>query len=111
MNAAWNSSYTSFESDGGWPSGNGLLDESGRKTHKWLGTADPTLPADSGAAPNLVKDLDEFLYRMARQLLSVQRDAFRAAVPNGLFFGPTTIGGWSLRRALPYTARPARFSM
>ena len=94
LNAAWNSSYTSFDSDGGWPGGSGLLDESGRKTHKWLGTADPALPADSGAAPTVVKDLDEFLYRMARQLLSVQKDAFRAAVPNGLFFGPTTIGGW-----------------
>ena len=35
-----------------------------------------------------------FLYRMARQLLLVQRDAFRAAIPNGLFFGPTKIGGW-----------------
>ena len=94
LNAAWHSSYTTFDSDGGWPNGNGLLDESGRTTHKWLGTADPELPADAGADPNLVKDLDEFLYRMARQLLSVQRDAFRLAVPNGLFFGPTNIGGW-----------------
>ncbi len=101
LNAAWNSSYTSFESDGGWPSGNGLLDESGRKTHKWLGTADATLPADSGAAPNMVKDLDEFLYRIARQLLSVQKDAFRAAIPNGLFFGPTTVGGWSVPARAP----------
>ncbi len=94
LNAAWHSSYTTFDSDGGWPNGNGLLDENGGTTHKWLGTGDPILPPDAGAAPNLVKDLDEFLYRIARQLLSVQRDAFRAVVPNGLFFGPTSIGGW-----------------
>ncbi len=94
LNAAWDSGYTTFDSDGGWPNGNGLLDENGRKTHKWLGTADLRLPASAGANPNLVKDLDEFLYRMARQLLSVQRDAYRAAVPHGLFFGPTSIGAW-----------------
>jgi hypothetical protein len=94
VNAAWLSSYTTFDSDGGWPTGNGLLDENGRTSHQWLGTADPILPRSAGANPNMVKDLDEFLYRMTRQLLSVQRDAFRAAVPNGLFFGPTSIGGW-----------------
>jgi len=94
LNAAWLSSYTTFDSDGGWPTGSGLLDENGRTTHKWLGTADPILPRDAGAAPNMVKDLDEFLYLMTRQLLSVQRDAFRAAVPNGLFFGPTYLGNW-----------------
>jgi hypothetical protein len=94
LNAAWHSSYTTFDSDGGWPTGNGLLDENGRTSHQWLGTADPILPRSAGANPNMVKDLDEFLYRMTRQLLSVQRDAFRAAVPNGLFFGPTSIGGW-----------------
>src|SRR5207253_1616489 len=30
LNSAWGSRYTTFDSDGGWPNGKGLLDESGR---------------------------------------------------------------------------------
>jgi len=94
LNAAWNSSYTTFDNDGGWPNGLGLLDENGRTSHKWLGSGSPELPPAAGANPHLVADLDEFLYRIARQYLSVERDAFKAVAPNGLFFGPTSVGGW-----------------
>jgi hypothetical protein len=31
---------------------------------------------------------------MTRQYLKVHRDALKAVAPNGLFFGPTSLGGW-----------------
>lgn len=94
LNAAWNSTYTTFDNDGGWPNGYGLLDENGRSSHKWLGNGNPELQRGAGANPHMVADLDEFLYRMARQYLTVHRDALKRVAPNGLFFGPTSIGGW-----------------
>jgi hypothetical protein len=94
FNAAWGANYTTFGSDGSWPGGSGLLDENGRPSHPWLGTGDPALPPSAGANPNLVRDLDEFLYLIARQFLSTERDALRTVAPHTLFFGPTTIGGW-----------------
>jgi len=94
LNAAWNSNYTTFDNDGGWPNGSGLLDENGRSSHKWLGTGSAELPRSSGANPRMVEDLDEFLYRMTKQYLTVHRDALKRVAPNGLFLGPTSIGGW-----------------
>ena len=94
LNSAWGSSYSTFDSDGGWPSGNGLLDENGRTAHKWLGSGELELRAGSGANANMVRDLDEFLYLIARQFLETERDALRAVAPSTLFFGPSTIGGW-----------------
>jgi hypothetical protein len=101
LNAAWGSKYSTFDSDGGWPNGNGLLDENGRTTHTWLGNGDPHLRAGSGISSNVVKDLDDFLYLLAREYLSVERDAFRKITPNGLFLGPTTIGGWKAPARAP----------
>lgn len=94
LNAAWGASYTTFGSDGGWPNGKGLLDENGRASHPWLGSGDPALPRSAAANPNMVRDLDEFLYRLARQFLTTEREALRTIAPQTLFFGPTTIGGW-----------------
>ncbi len=90
LNAAWGSTYTTFDSDGGWPDGRGLLDESGRQTHQWLG-GDQYL---RGAGAAVTADLDEFLYQMAHQFFSTEREAFRMVAPKALFFGPTNIGGW-----------------
>jgi hypothetical protein len=94
LNAAWNSDYTTFDNDGSWPTGRGLLDENGRSSHKWLGNGNSELPSNSGANPNMVADLNEFMYRMAKQYLTVHRDALKRVAPNALFFGPTSIGGW-----------------
>jgi hypothetical protein len=94
LNTAWGASYSTLDSDGGWPNGKGLLDENGRVSHRWLGSGDPALPSSSGANPKMVRDLDDFLYLMARQFLSTEREAFRVVAPHSLFFGPTTIGGW-----------------
>jgi hypothetical protein len=105
LNAAWNSSYSTFDSDGGWPNGKGLLDENGRIEHTWLGTGNPHLPAEAHANANLVSDLNEFLYRMAHQLLTVERASFKKAAPHALFFGPSSIGAWwSPARAPIYRA-------
>ena len=95
LNAAWGSNYSTFDSDGGWPNGNGLLDENGRPSHAWLGNGDPHVRRGCGINANLLKDLDDFLYLIARQFFSVERNAFRRVTPNGLFLGPTNIGGWS----------------
>ena len=101
LNRAWGASYTTFSSDGGWPNGKGLLDENGRASHRWLGSGDPTLPSTAGANPNMVRDLDDFLYLIARQYLSTVRGAVRTVAPQALFFGPTTIGGWQAPARAP----------
>jgi len=110
LNSAWGANYTTFGSDGGWPNGNGLLDENGRASHRWLGSGDPALPASAAANPNLVRDLDDFLYLIARQLLSTEREALRAIAPHAMFFGPTTIGGWQAPARAPIY-RAARESL
>jgi hypothetical protein len=105
LNTAWGANYSTFDNDGGWPNGNGLLDENGRMAHTWLGNGDPHIRPTSGMNAAVVRDLDEFLYRIARQFLIVQRDAFRAVAPNSIFWGPTSLGGWwSPARAPIYRA-------
>src|SRR4029453_19399343 len=37
LNSAWGSTYTSWDSAGGWKTGSGFLDEDGRTSHTWLG--------------------------------------------------------------------------
>jgi hypothetical protein len=94
LNAAWGASYTTFESDGGWPMGRGLLDESGRG--KWLRTTDFETLAD--VPKPVVDDLEAFLPIFADRYFSVVTSAVRAATPNHLVFGPA---------ALKDDARPA----
>ena len=95
LNAAWRAGYTTFDSDGGWPRGRGLLDESGRSP--WVGRDHSTLQAMTPAAQ---KDLDDFLYLYARKyFLSVTRP-IRQGKPRGtpgypLIMGPATLNGWS----------------
>lgn len=90
LNAAWGSNYSTFDSDGGWPTGKGLLDEDGRHTG-WVGT-DPVNLSD--ANPTLKKDLDDFLYVLASRYFQVCRDRVKANSPNTLYFGPTVVGSW-----------------
>lgn len=101
LNASWGSTYTTFDSDGSWPNGNGLLDENGRSSHGWLGDGSPVVRPTSGMSRAMVADLDEFLYRIARQFFQVQRDAMRRYSPHTLFFGPTNIGGWAAPARAP----------
>jgi hypothetical protein len=86
LNAAWGSDYTSWESDGGWPEGRGLLDENGR--HPWIGRDSERL---SDTAPAVAADMDAFLERFADRYFSVVAAAIRAATPNHLVFSPSIL--------------------
>ncbi len=94
LNRAWDATYTTFDSDGSWPSGKGLLDESGR--NPWLRSEQFATLDDLPKA--VVADLEEFLTLFAERYFSVVSAAVRAATPNHLVFGPA---------ALRYDARPA----
>ena len=86
LNSAWGSNYTTFDSDGGWPSGRGLMDESGR--HTWIGSDALRL---STARPAVRVDLDEFLGLYANRYFQVIHDAILAAAPHHLVFGPAVL--------------------
>src|SRR5882762_3303432 len=92
LNAAWGSWYTTFDSDGGWGTGNGLLDESGRDSHAWLGGRAARYYL-SGTTSHLKADLDDFLYELSKKYFSTLRTAFKAVAPKTLFLGPTNLGG------------------
>jgi len=86
LNAAWKSDYTTFDSDGGYGSGRGFLDEDGR--HFWIGKDWKTL---SDASPNVKGDLDAFLLEFARKAFSVIVSRVRAMDHNHLIFGPAAL--------------------
>lgn len=86
LNRAWGSSYTTFDSDGGWPNGRGLMDESGHS--RWIGQ-DPLKLAT--ASPQVVVDLNAFLKIYAEKYFQTVSDAIRAATPNHLVFSPAVL--------------------
>ncbi len=86
LNSVWGSNYTTFDSDGGWPNGKGLLDENGR--HAWIGNDPIRL---STTAPAVKTDLDAFLAIYADRYFRVVHDAVRAATPHQLLFGPAVL--------------------
>ncbi len=90
LNTAWGSTYTTFDSNGSWPNGSGLLDENGKGT--WVGTDSVSL---GNAAPAVKADLDSFLYNIAEQYFSIYRTRIKQRTPNALYLGPTTVGAWN----------------
>ncbi|HXR96757.1 MAG TPA: hypothetical protein VN709_02835 [Terriglobales bacterium] len=92
LNLAWGAQYTTFGSDGGWPSGSGVLDESGR--HAWLGSA-----RGDDAPPAVRADLDAFLSLYAERYYQTTSAAIRAADPNHLVFSDVLDGFGGLTRA------------
>ncbi|HEY7855940.1 MAG TPA: hypothetical protein VIC32_05810 [Terriglobales bacterium] len=92
LNSAWGAQYTTFASDGGWPAGSGLLDESGR--HSWLGTA-----RGDDAPPAVRADLDAFLGLYAERYFETTSSAIRAADPGHLVFSGALNGFGGLTRA------------
>lgn len=90
LNRAWRSGYTSFGSDGGWPLGHGLMDESGRSP--WVGTDAAHL---RGANAAMRSDLDGFLLQYARSYFRSVADAVRRSFPGHLVFGPATLNSWN----------------
>jgi hypothetical protein len=89
LNAAWGSSYTTWDSDGGWPGGSGFLDENGKGP--WIGKDAVSL---KGARPALRADLDDFLYELAKHYFSTVRALVKQRLPNILYLGPTSVGSW-----------------
>ncbi len=86
LNSAWNANYTTFSSDGGWPNGRGLLDESGRNA--WMGTNGYTLQNANSAVH---KDLDSFLVILTDKYFSITTNAVHSALPGKLIFGPADV--------------------
>jgi len=100
LNAAWRARYTTWDSDGGWPYGKGVLDESGR--NPWLGRDFDRL---SDTVPQVRKDLDEFLERIADRYFATVADAVRAYTPHHLVFGPASIAAGARPEVLRAAAR------
>ena len=90
LNDAWQSSYTTFDSNGGWGSGSGLLDENGG--NPWVGTWTDEMAA---ATPALRADLDDFLYLHAKRYFTVVTGKMRQYAPQHLVFGPASLNSWS----------------
>ncbi|PYQ16188.1 MAG: hypothetical protein DMF80_06195 [Acidobacteria bacterium] len=89
LNAAWGASYSSFDSQGGWGQGTGLLDENGR--HPWVGNERDEM---AGAAAAVKADLDAFLYEYAKRYFTVMAGKMRQYAPRHLVFGPASFNGW-----------------
>jgi hypothetical protein len=88
LNSAWGATYTTWDSNGGWPGGKGLLDESGRSP--WVGNDH----AARKASATVQADLDEFLYRHAKRYFAVMAGKIRQYAGKHLVFGPTSLNGW-----------------
>ncbi len=87
LNAAWGSRYTTWDSDGGaWPSGRGLLDESGRSP--WLGR---DFYALTDSTPGVRADLDAFVGVIADKYFSIATGVLRRKRPGHLVSGTATI--------------------
>jgi hypothetical protein len=108
LNSAWNSTYTTFGSAGGWGSGSGLLDEDGRHTG-WI-------PSDTihlaGSASAFQTDMNDFLKIFAIQYFSVIKKGMSVYAPGILYLGPTTLGSWGTpSRAQVYQAAASYVDM
>jgi len=90
LNAAWGSTYTTFDSAGGWGVGSGLLDENGRNA--WVGRWEDELAT---AAAAVRADLGDFLYQYAKRYFTVMATKMRQYAPQHLVFGPAALNGWN----------------
>jgi hypothetical protein len=89
LNSAWGSTYTTFDSEGGWGTGTGLLDENG--SHTWVGKWHDEMATGS---PAVRADLDDFLYLYAKRYFAVMAAKMRQHAPGHLVFGPASLNGW-----------------
>lgn len=100
LNTAWGSRYTSWDSNGGWPGGSGVLDESGQ--HPWMGRDFDRL---GDVAAQVSTDLDAFLEVIADKYFSALASALRRRDPNHLVFGPAAIGAGARPQVLRAAGR------
>lgn len=96
LNAAWHSSYTSWDHDGGYGVGKGLLDEGGQ--HSWVASKLPAPRGDwntlDAMTPAAKKDLDDYLEAFTEKISSVAVKAIRAKDTHHLIFSPDTVNQW-----------------
>lgn len=90
LNTAWGSSYTTFDSAGGWVAspgvpGTGLMDENG--THAWVGNR-RTL---AGSTAAFQTDMNDFMSILAEKYCKTCHDAIRSVDTNHLIFGPVVV--------------------
>lgn len=74
LNTAWGTSYTSWDSDGGWGAGSGVLDENGSNLGTDWGKEDP-----QGVAgyPAVKEDMEEIAEKVMRKWYKTVYDAFK----------------------------------
>lgn len=89
LNAAWDSKYTSFGSDGGWGQGSGLLDEDGKLGKAWMGKPIQgyDLHAWEGANSNCKNDLLKFQSMIVEKFYQTEVQGLKAHSPNHLVMG------------------------
>jgi len=80
LNASWGSNYTSFCDAGGFGTGTGVLDEDGRNT-AWFGK---DYYNQTGMNPNLLADLNAYMYILALQIYVPQISVLRGYDTNHL---------------------------
>ena len=87
LNQAWNSTYATWNSSGGYGTGTGLLDENGQ--HSWMGDKHSL----AGETAAMQQDLNDFLFQVAKKYYQVCHDAIRSVDTNHLIVGPDVVGG------------------
>jgi hypothetical protein len=80
LNAAWGTSYTTWDDNGGWGTGTGFLDESGAG----LGTAWKSADPQKAGYPAVRADLDAFAVTLMRQFYSTVYNAYKQYKPHAL---------------------------
>ncbi len=93
LNSAWGSNYATFDDDGGYGEGKGLLDEDGRH-QDWLGSDFYSL---SDAKPAVRDDMNAFLYEFARHYAETMVKAIREVDHHHLIFSPIALNSWGAR--------------
>jgi agarase len=97
LNARWGSTYTSWDSTG---DRRGVLDEDG--SSPWMGRDYYAL---TDAAPQVRKDLDKFVGKIARRYFTVVAAAVRRVSPGKLVFCPAALSTGSHERVLRQAGR------
>ena len=93
LNSAWGSDYTTFDDDGGYGDGKGLLDEDGRHS-AWIGTDFFGL---TDTKPAVRADMDAFLYEFCRHYAETAVKTIRESDRHHLIFAPNALNSWGAR--------------
>jgi hypothetical protein len=93
LNAGWGSSYTSWDSAGGWGVGTGLLDEKGK--HSWVCGDWLAL---SGCSNALKTDLDDFLYQYSTTYFQIATAKIKKYYPGHMVTAPAALNSDGVTR-------------